>query len=529
MDKKDDSMEKVVALCKRRGFVFQGSEIYGGLANTWDFGPYGVELKNNIKRSWWKHFIQEREDMVGLDSSILMHPRVWEATGHVASFTDPLIDCKKCHERFRGDKLIEEKEKDDFYTVKNRYLYGLKSRILFSERYMDLYESIDENKRNKAIDEIKKKNSTKSNNNLLESSTLLQGKSLLDEMEEISQNDLKFVNYFIKEKKIACPTCKSTDFTEAREFNMMFKTNQGVIENETSMVYLRPETAQGIFVNFRNISAIMRKKLPFGVGQIGKAFRNEITPGNFIFRTREFEQMEIEYFIREKGWEKSFKEWEDLCKEWFEKLGIDKKNMRYREHDPKELAFYSKKTVDIEYKFPFGWGELMGIAYRTDYDLKRHIEFSGQDLTYFDQETNERFVPHVIEPSFGMDRTVLTVLVNAYAEDSLGGEARIFMKFDPKIAPVKAAIFPLIKKEGLPEIGRKIWNDLKSEFTVEYDESGSIGKRYRRQDEIGTPFCITVDFDTLKDNTVTIRERDSGEQKRVKIEELRAILAEKVR
>jgi len=459
MDKKDDSMEKVVALCKRRGFIFQGSEIYGGLANTWDFGPYGVELKNNIKRSWWKHFIQEREDMVGLDSSILMHPKVWEATGHVASFTDPLIDCKKCHERFRGDKVIEEN-------------MGIEAAA---------------------------------------------GKSL----KEISE--------IIKKNKIKCPKCGSTDFTEAREFNMMFKTNQGVIENETSMVYLRPETAQGIFVNFRNISAIMRKKLPFGVGQIGKAFRNEITPGNFIFRTREFEQMEIEYFIREKGWEKLFKEWEDLCKEWFEKLGIDKKNMRYREHDPKELAFYSKKTVDIEYKFPFGWGELMGIAYRTDYDLNRHIKFSNQDLTYFDQETNERFVPHVIEPSFGMDRTVLTVLVNAYAEDSLGGEARVFMKFDPKIAPVKAAIFPLIKKEGLPEIGRKIWNDLKADFTVEYDESGSIGKRYRRQDEIGTPFCITVDFDTLKDNTVTIRERDSGEQKRVKIEELKGILAEKVR
>jgi glycyl-tRNA synthetase len=459
MDKKDDSMEKVVALCKRRGFIFQGSEIYGGLANTWDFGPYGVELKNNIKRSWWKHFIQEREDMVGLDSSILMHPKVWEATGHVASFTDPLIDCKKCHERFRGDKVIEEN-------------MGIEAAA---------------------------------------------GKSL----KEISE--------IIKKNKIKCPKCGSTDFTEAREFNMMFKTNQGVIENETSMVYLRPETAQGIFVNFRNISAVMRKKLPFGVGQIGKAFRNEITPGNFIFRTREFEQMEIEYFIREKGWEKLFKEWEDLCKEWFEKLGIDKKNMRYREHDPKELAFYSKKTVDIEYKFPFGWGELMGIAYRTDYDLNRHIKFSNQDLTYFDQETNERFVPHVIEPSFGMDRTVLTVLVNAYAEDSLGGEARVFMKFDPKIAPVKAAIFPLIKKEGLPEIGRKIWNDLKADFTVEYDESGSIGKRYRRQDEIGTPFCITVDFDTLKDNTVTIRERDSGEQKRVKIEELKGILAEKVR
>ncbi|HBB02951.1 MAG: glycyl-tRNA synthetase, glycyl-tRNA synthetase [Candidatus Peregrinibacteria bacterium GW2011_GWF2_38_29] len=459
MDKKDDSMEKVVALCKRRGFIFQGSEIYGGLANTWDFGPYGVELKNNIKRSWWKHFIQEREDMVGLDSSILMHPKVWEATGHVASFTDPLIDCKKCHERFRGDKLIEEN-------------MGIEAAA---------------------------------------------GKSL----KEISE--------IIKKNKLKCPKCGSTDFTEAREFNMMFKTNQGVIENETSMVYLRPETAQGIFVNFRNISAIMRKKLPFGVGQIGKAFRNEITPGNFIFRTREFEQMEIEYFIKEEGWEKLFKEWEDLCKEWFEKLGIDKKNMRYREHDPKELAFYSKKTVDIEYKFPFGWGELMGIAYRTDYDLNRHIKFSNQDLTYFDQETNERFVPHVIEPSFGMDRTVLTVLVNAYAEDSLGGEARIFMKFDPKIAPVKAAIFPLIKKEGLPEIGRKIWNDLKSEFTVEYDESGSIGKRYRRQDEIGTPFCVTVDFDTLKDNTVTIRERDSGEQKRVKIEELKGILTEKMR
>jgi len=455
----EDLMEKVVALCKRRGFIFQGSEIYGGLANTWDYGPYGVELKNNIKTLWWKHFVHEREDMMGLDSSILMHPRVWEASGHIESFSDPLVDCRKCKERFRGDKIIEEH-------------LGIK---------------------------------------------------------EAAGKSLKEISDIIKKHKLPCPNCGASDFTAAREFNLMFRTHQGVIEEESSIVYMRPETAQGIFVNFRNISAIMRKKIPFGVAQIGKAFRNEITPGNFIYRTREFEQMEIEYFIKPSDeWEKIFNQWEKSCKEWFERLGIKSDHIRTREHDKKELSHYSKKTIDIEYKFPFGWGELMGIAYRGDFDLKRHAEFSGQDLTYFDQEKNERFIPHVIEPSFGVDRTILTILIDAYSEDVIDGESRVVMKLHPSIAPVKAAIFPLIKKPELIKIGRDIFDELKSEFKVEYDESGSIGKRYRRQDEIGTPLCITIDFDTINDKSVTIRERNSAKQKRVQIDSIKEVLAENI-
>ncbi len=444
-------MDKVVAFCKRRGFIFQGSEIYGGLANTWDYGPYGVELKNNIKESWWKHFVHEREDMVGLDSSILMHPRVWEASGHIASFSDPLVDCRKCKERFRGDKIIEEH-------------LGI---------------------------------------------------------EKAAGKSLKEISEIIKKHKLPCPKCGTSDFTEAREFNLMFRTHQGVLEEKASTVYMRPETAQGIFVNFRNIAAIMRKKIPFGVAQIGKAFRNEITPGNFTYRTREFEQMEIEYFIKSNDkWEKIFDQWEKSCGKWFKKLGINDKNLRTRQHDKKELSHYSKKTIDIEYKFPFGWGELMGIAYRTDYDLKRHMEYSGVDLSYFDQEANEKFIPHVIEPSFGVDRTVLTALIDAYSEDMIDNEPRVIMKLHPSIAPVQVAVFPLIKKPELIKISRKIFDDLKTKFKVEYDESGSIGKRYRRQDEIGTPYCLTIDFDTLNDKCVTIRDRDSAKQKRVKIEKI---------
>lgn len=450
----EDLMSKVVALCKRRGFIFQGSEIYGGLANTWDYGPYGTALKNNIKQSWWKHFVQERTDIVGLDSSILMHPKTWEASGHIQSFSDPLIDCKKCKERFRGDKIIEEH-------------LGI---------------------------------------------------------EKATGKTLKEVSKIIHKHKLPCPKCGASDFTEAREFNLMFRTHQGVLEEEASLVYLRPETAQGIFVNFRNITQIMRKKIPFGVAQIGKAFRNEITPGNFTYRTREFEMMEIEYFIKPIGWEKFFSQWEKLCEEWFKKLGINKANLRTREHDKKELAHYSKKTIDIEYKFPFGWGELMGVAYRTDFDLKKHMEFSGADLTYFDQEANEKFIPHVIEPSFGVDRTVLTVLADAYAEDTISGEPRVVMKLDPSIAPVQAAIFPLIKDKKLIKISRAIFDDLKTVFKLEYDEGGSIGKRYRRQDEIGTPYCLTIDFDTLTDKCVTIRDRDTTKQKRVKIEEIATVL-----
>ncbi|EKD47637.1 MAG: hypothetical protein ACD_65C00350G0003 [uncultured bacterium] len=442
-----DLMDKVISLCKRRGFVFPGSEIYGGLANTWDYGPYGVELKNNLKRIWWKTFVQGRDDMVGVDAAILMNPRVWEASGHIENFSDPLVDCKSCKERFRGDKLIEEK-------------LGI---------------------------------------------------------EAAAKLNLKDLTTIIHENKIPCPKCGKCNFTEARSFNCMFKTHQGVIEETASLVYLRPETAQGIFTNFKNVLNTSRKKLPFGIGQIGKSFRNEITPGNFTFRTREFEQMEIEYFIREKDWETLFDGWEKDCWDFYLGLGLKKENLRFRDHDKKELSHYSKKTKDIEYKFPFGWGELMGLAYRTDFDLKRHSEFSGEKLTYF-EEGEQPFVPHVIEPSFGVERTVLTILLDAYCEEEVNGETRVVMKFNKKIAPITVAVLPLSNK--LNEEASKVYKMIKSQFACEFDVSGSIGKRYRRQDEIGTPYCVTFDFDSLEDKSVTVRDRDTMKQERVKIEDL---------
>ncbi len=442
----ENLMEKVVSLCKRRGFIFPGSEIYGGLANTWDYGPYGVALKKNLKDLWWSTFVEGREDMVGLDAAILMNPRVWEASGHVENFSDPMMDCKECKERFRGDKLIEE-------------VTG---------------ENVD-------------------------------GKS----NEEI----LKIIN----EKGIKCPKCGAQAWTEPRAFNLMFKTYQGVIEESASLVYMRPETAQGIFTNFKNVLNTSRKKLPFGIGQIGKSFRNEITPGNFTYRTREFEQMEIEYFVREADWERVFDEWEKECWDFYLGLGLEKENLRFRQHDADELSHYSKRTKDIEYKFPFGWGELMGLAYRTDFDLKRHQEFSGEKLTYF-EEGEEPFVPHVIEPSFGVERTLLVVLLDAYTEEEVNGEERIVMKFDRKLAPVKVAVLPLQKK--LEEDARKVYDELRARFVCEYDLAGSIGKRYRRQDEIGTPYCVTFDFESLEDGAVTVRDRDSMKQERVKIDEL---------
>jgi len=455
------SMDKVVALCKRRGFVFPGSEIYGGFANTWDYGPYGAQLKKNIRDFWWKTFVQGRNDIVGLDSSILMNPKVWEASGHITSFTDPLMDCKNCKERVRGDKLLEEK-------------LGIEA---------------------------------------------VAGKSLKD------------IGEMIKEHKIKCPKCGKSDFTEARFFNLMFKTHQGVVEEKSSAVYLRPETAQGIFVNFKNVTQTSRKRVPFGIAQIGKAFRNEITPGNFTFRTREFEQMEIEYFISPKDKtdiKKKFDGWKEVCKKWYLDIGIKEKNMRFREHAKDELSHYSSMTFDIEYEFPFGWGELMGIAYRGDYDLTQHQKFSGKDLQYLDPLTNEKFVPHVIEPSFGLDRAVLITLLDAYEEDTVEGEPRTIMHFDPKIAPVKAAIFPLMKKPEISKVAEKIFNDLKEDFAIEYDDAGAIGKRYRRQDEIGTPFCITVDFDTLEDKKVTLRDRDTTKQERVEISKLAEVIKQKL-
>jgi glycyl-tRNA synthetase len=457
----ETQMDKVVALCKRRGFVYPGSEIYGGLANTWDYGPYGSQLKQNVKNYWWKTFVQQRDDVVGLDSAILMNPKIWEASGHIGNFSDPLMDCKNCKERIRGDKLIEEN-------------LGVEKAV---------------------------------------------GKSL------------KEIGEIIRENKLKCPKCGKADFTEARAFNLMFKTHQGVVEETANAVYLRPETAQGIFVNFKNIVQTCRVRVPFGIAQIGKAFRNEITPGNFTFRTREFEQMEIEYFISPKDKteiKKTFDHWKEVCKNWYLSLGVKEENLRFREHEKDELSHYSSMTFDIEYQFPFGWGELMGIAYRGDFDLTQHQTFSKKDLNYLDPITNEKYIPHVIEPSFGADRAILVILLDAYAEDEIEGEKRFVMRLDPKIAPVKAAIFPLMKKPELTEVARKIQQDLNKYFTVEYDESGAIGKRYRRQDEIGTPYCLTIDFDSLTDGKVTLRDRDTTKQERVNISDLKDIIEKKL-
>jgi len=467
--KEELTMEKIVSLCKRRGFIFPDSEIYGGMANTWDYGPYGTELKNNIASSWWKTFVQKRDDVVGLDSAIITNPKVWEASGHVSNFNDPLVDCKKCKTRHRGDKLLEEKI---------------------------------------GVDETAKL-----------------------KFEEIGQK--------LNELKILCPDCGGFDWTDARKFNLLFETQIGVVADSKSTAYLRGETAQGIFINFKNILNTMRPKLPFGIAQIGKAFRNEITPGNFIFRTREFEQMEIEYFIKppktEEDWRGPFEKWMEDIKSFFkENLGLSDENMRWRRHDDNERSFYSKDTYDVEYKFPsLGWGELHGFAYRTDYDLSQHIKFSGVDLSYADDEGN-KFVPHCIEPSFGLTRTLLAVLAEAYTEEIIKGEdgkeeIRIVMKFKPELAPVKVAVFPLVKNK--PELvgkAKEIYNNLKQNFMCEFDDNGNIGKRYRRQDEIGTPFCITIDYDTLEKGDVTVRDRDTMKQERVKTEELADYIKAKI-
>ena len=459
------TMDKLVALCKGRGFIFAGSEIYGGLANTWDYGPLGVELKNNIKRAWWKKFVQENRYNVGLDAAILMNPQTWVASGHLAGFSDPLLDCRECHERFRADKLIED---------------------WCSETGFALSKPID----------------------------------------AFTQPEMKT---FIEEHNIPCPTCKHHNFTDIRQFNLMFKTFQGVTEDAKNTVYLRPETAQGIFTNFVNVQRSSRKKMPFGIGQIGKSFRNEITPGNFIFRVREFEQMELEFFCKPGTDLEWFSYWRNFCHEWLLSLGFKDENLRLRDHDPEELCFYSKATTDFEFLFPFGWGELWGVADRTDYDLSQHQKVSGKDLTYFDPETNERYIPYVIEPSLGVERTVLAVLCNAYDEEVVDAEkndVRTVLHLHPALAPVKAAVLPLSKK--LAEPAQKVADELGKYFNVEYDETGSIGKRYRRQDEIGTPYCVTVDFDTLEDNAVTVRDRDTMQQVRMPILQLKAYLDEKL-
>lgn len=458
-----NTMDKIVSLAKSRGFIFPGSEIYGGLANTWDYGPLGVELKNNVKKAWWKKFIQESPYNVGVDTAILMNPEVWVASGHVGGFNDPLMDCKKCKARFRADKLIED------------------------------YFDKQENKEEIIVDAWSK-----------------------EEMEN-----------YIKEKGIKCPECGEMDFTDIRQFNLMFKTYQGVVEDSQSEIYLRPETAQGIFVNFKTVQRTSRKKIPFGIGQIGKSFRNEITPGNFTFRTREFEQMELEFFCEPGEDLKWFEYWKDFCKNWLLSLNMKEDNFRLREHSKEELSHYSNATTDIEYKFPFGWGELWGIADRTDFDLKQHMDHSGTDLRYQDPVTNEKYIPYCIEPSLGVDRVALAFLVDAYEEEKLeDGTERTVLKLHPALAPFKAAVFPLSKK--LREQAEMVYTKLSKKFMIDYDESGSIGKRYRRHDEIGTPYCITVDFDTLEDNCVTVRDRDTMEQVRIKIDELENYINKKV-
>ncbi len=458
MRNQDKTMEKIVALCKGRGYVYAGSEIYGGLSNTWDYGPLGVEYKNNVKKAWWKKFVTESPYNVGLDCAILMNPQVWVASGHVGGFSDPLMDCKECKSRHRADKLIE-----DFCHEKGEDI-------------------------------------------------VVDGWS--------NEEMLKYID----ENGINCPDCGKHNFTDIRKFNLMFKTFQGVTEDAKAEIYLRPETAQGIFVNFKNVARTSRKKVPFGIAQVGKSFRNEITPGNFIFRTREFEQMELEFFCKPGTDLEWFKYWKDYCRDFLLTLGMKEENIRLRDHSPEELSHYSNATTDIEFMFPFGWGELCGIADRTDFDLTQHQNHSGESMEYIDQVTNERYIPYVVEPSLGADRVALAFLCEAYDEEEVGeGDVRTVLRLHPALAPVKAAILPLSKKLG--EKADEVYQKLIKKYNCEYDDAGSIGKRYRRQDEIGTPVCITIDFDTLEDESVTVRDRDTMEQKRIKIEELDAYMA----
>ena len=464
METSQKTMEKVVALAKSRGFVYPGSEIYGGFANTWDYGPLGVELKGNVKKAWWKKFIQESPLNVGVDCAILMNPAVWKASGHLGGFSDPLMDCRACKERFRADKLIE-----DFLQQKGS-----------------------------------------------------------DESPDGWDNEK--MKSFIAENNLPCPKCGKHDFTDIRQFNLMFKTFAGVTEDKQTTVYMRPETAQGIFVNFRNVQRTTRKKIPFGIGQVGHAFRNEITPGNFTFRTREFEQMELEFFCEPGTDDEWFEYWRKFCIDWLKSLGMPDEAMRIRDHSAEELSHYSKATTDIEYRFPFGWGELWGIANRTDFDLKQHMEHSNEDMNYFDPATNKHYVPYCVEPSLGLTRMTLAFLCEAYDEEELGtaekSDVRTVLRFPPALAPIKAAILPLSKKLGDSCMG--IYQELSKHFMCEFDDTGSIGKRYRRQDEIGTPFCITYDFDSAEDNAVTIRHRDSMEQERVPIASLVQYIAQKL-
>jgi glycyl-tRNA synthetase len=456
----EKTMDKIVALAKNRGFVYPGSEIYGGLANAWDYGPLGVELKNNVKKAWWKKFIQESKYNVGLDCAILMNPQVWVVSGHVGGFSDPLIDCKECKTRHRADKMVEDWNKENNISIS---VDGWKNEQLMK---------------------------------------------------------------YVQDNNVKCPDCGKSNFTEIRKFNMMFKTFQGVTEDSKTEIYLRPETAQGMFVNFKNVQRTTRKKIPFGIGQIGKSFRNEITPGNFTFRTREFEQMELEFFCEPGTDLEWFNYWKDFCVNWLRTLGLKDESLRLRDHSKEELSFYSNATTDIEFLFPFGWGELWGIADRTDYDLKKHMEGSSDDLSFFDPATNAKYVPYCIEPALGADRAALAFLCDAYDEEEVAeGDVRVVLRFHPTIAPVKIAILPLSKK--LSDDANKVYETLVKKYVCEFDETGSIGKRYRRQDEIGTPCCITFDFDSLNDESVTVRDRDTMQQVRLKISDLDKYFEEK--
>lgn len=460
-EKIDSALGKIVSVCKRRGFIFPGSEIYGGLSNTFDYGPYGIELLNNLKRLWWEFFVHRREDVIGLDSSILLNPKVWQASGHVDNFSDPLMDCKSCKTRLRADNFLDEKNGEGFSTGKT---------------FKEMTESI-------------------------------------------------------KKENYPCPNCgKTGTFTDVRQFNLMFKTSQGAMEEGALDLYLRPETAQGIFINFKNITDTCRKKIPFGIAQIGKSFRNEIMARQFIFRTREFEQMEMEYFCKPGTQKEWFSYWVEYCTKWLvETIGIKKEHIRVREHAKEELSFYSDSTSDIEFEYPFGWGELWGIASRTGYDLGKHEEFSGEDLKYHDQTLGEKYIPFVVEPALGLNRLLLAVLSDAYEEEKLeNGEMRTVFRFNVKIAPVKIGVFPLMKKDGLDEKAREVFHILRDHWHAEYDDSGAIGKRYRRQDELGTPYCVTIDYETKDDAAVTVRERDSMAQERVKIADLKAWFFEKI-
>ncbi len=512
------TMEKLVALCKTRGFVFPGSDIYGGLANSWDYGPLGVELKNNVKQLWWKMFVQQRLDMVGIDAALIMNPKVWEASGHVATFTDPLVECKKCHERFRADHLVEKSTGMSFSDALSKF-YQNQEGALKDPQVLSILGDITAGRP------------------VINKET---GEQIIVPKEEAAKfvlggykNVLFAIHAMLDMYKTKCPTCGSVDWSPPMNFNLMMKTWLGPKEDATAVAYFRPETAQAMFVDFPLVLQTSRKRVPFGIAQIGKAFRNEITPGNFIFRTREFEQMEIEYFVHPSQWETAFEEWRQRMHAWIDAVGIDAPRAHDVEIEAAERAHYSKRTVDIEFEYPFGQKELYGLAYRTDFDLSTHAKHSGANMTYTDPVTGEKYVPHVIEPSLGVDRTVLAVLLSAYDEEEAptgegGTETRVVLRLKPALAPIKAAILPLSKKDELTSVARPLAEKLAQRWRVDYDETQSIGKRYRRQDEIGTPFCVTVDFDSLNDQAVTVRARDSMKQERVPLAELEAYLSSKL-